>query len=449
MHNIAIYEGGKASRMQGVALITTDDGEGGRVTWVPQDDRKTGTLHVSSNGTYRAEDEGLHSWSKVTVRLAGAPVGMTTPTMPDPITGAEIPTGEIGEIDPVAPAGLEPLDDIEPISIEEAEAIATEAGYDADALDPESPDYADAMEAIADALGTDPDNVKIVDPDDPESAKEAQPNKVKDEGQKAEGIDQETGETTTITPSGKEGAEVPDELRIIVEPSKKSYEDGDTIDFSGIQCALYSNGKFLRNVGIDELTFPVTTATYDGERPEYTDGNGVNAVYLVTHQDISMSRTSNWGKWTTRTVYVTPPTGIRYTNSGIVRDVAFGSKSGNGSIYLTQYNGNYYAKMGEDGDKSIVGYLFEYIPEEPDKPQTRAGWNVLVSGSVTVNRNRFITLNKKTLEKYGISAPTSTTDPNEVGPAWFAAGQKQTIPVKFGSLGDDFKITVTYDNVQG
>lgn len=351
MHNIAIYEGGKASRMQGVALITTDDGNGGRVTWVPQDDRKTGTLSVSENGTYRAEDEGLHSWSKVTVRLAGAPAGLTVPTLPDPITGAEIPTGELGEIDPVAPAGLEPLDDIEPISIDEAEDILDE--LEIDATDP------DAIEAIADYLGVDPEDLVIVDPDDASTVKEAEP-KVADKGQRAEGIDQETGEETTITPSGKDTTPIPKAIAVTRPPNRTAYEDGDTIDFTGIEVRLfisyteegssidakpYRDSRYPNGViPFGELVFPETIASASGRKKTALSellGRAINVHTVLSLY--AKAKNSSYGQryiyeqWITSTgeefvVYEAPTTGIQYVTP------VFVSKESGTSVTLSVRN---------------------------------------------------------------------------------------------------------------
>lgn len=443
MPNIAIYEGGKAARMNGVSRITTDDGNDGKIVWVPQSDRQTGTLHVSKNGTYRAEDEGLHSWSKVTVRLAGAPLGLSVPTALDPITGAEIPTGELGELEPVPPAGLEPIES-EPISTEEAERIIEEAGFDPSDLDPDSPNYDDAMEAIADALGTDPEDVKVIDPEKNEDVKKEQP-KVEDKGQKVVGTDPATGLPTTITPSGKESAMVPDELRIVVSPRKTSYEDGDTIDYTGIKCAVYANGEFWRYAGFDELSFPVTTAVYDGEKPEFTDGNGVNVVMLTTGE-----ATAHYSDKIIRTVYVGPTFAIAGAGLNIGTELYFGNKGGSGSVYATMYNGKMYVKAVDKYVKGLTAYYYK----EQKPPNQRYGYFPMSLTNIAASVGFFNPTTWPSEYVTAISVPVSTTSPLQVGPKWFSAGSTQVVPVNWsspygGTLSCDLKIRVTYTEVQG
>jgi hypothetical protein len=341
--NIAIYEGGKAARMNGVSRITTDDGNDGKITWVPQSERQTGTLYVSENGTYRAEDEGLHSWSKVTVRLAGAPLGLEVPTLPDPVTGAEIPTGELGELEPVAPAGLEPIED-EPISADEAESILEDTEFDPSDLDPDSPNYDDAMEAIADALGTDPEDVKVIDPEKKEDVKKEQP-KVEDKGQVIAGTDPETGETTTITPSGKETKPVPVAIVITKLPNKLSYSDGDTIDFTGIVVKLYSkyeetedesgthiDAKPYRDnrypdgtIPFNELIFPITEAGGARDPTYTTPADDSSSVYKYSGVTFS---------------FVEVPVGTEFL----------------GNLYEEEYGWRTFTIVGADAPVFAVGY---------------------------------------------------------------------------------------------
>ena len=324
MPNIAIYEGGKAARMNGVSVITTDGGNGRKVEWVPQSERQTGTLYVSKNGTYMAEEEGIHSWSKVTVRLAGAPLGLEVPTLPDPITGAEIPTGEEGELDPVAPAGLEPIED-DPISADEAESIIEEAGLDPSDLDPDSPNYDDAMEAIADALGTDPEDVKVIDPEDQGSVADAQP-KVEDNGQEIVGTDPNTGDQVTVTPSGKDTRPTPKAIVITKLPNRLSYSDGDTIDFTGIEVKLYliyeESGSSVDAtpfrdsrypdgvIPFDELIFPKTTAEFSDNGDtvvRYDESSGFGRLEGVSGVSVPQAFSRGIGSFSFHTAgYIEP-----------------------------------------------------------------------------------------------------------------------------------------------
>lgn len=101
--NVIIQEGGKGARMRDVDHILTEDSETGElIPWVPESARKSGIKYVSKNGTYKAEDDGLHSWSKVNVGVIGGRQGTSAPSEDD--GGRQVPKGE-GR-DYIIPAGI-------------------------------------------------------------------------------------------------------------------------------------------------------------------------------------------------------------------------------------------------------------------------------------------------------------------------------------------------------
>lgn len=439
MHNIAIYEGNKAARMQGVSLITTDDGNDGRVTWVPQDDRKTGTLHVSENGTYRAEDEGLHSWSKVTVRLAGAPAGMTIPTLPDPIKQIEIATGEVGEVDPVAPAGWEPLDDIEPISLEEAEKIIEGE------LDEDSQDYEDAIQEIADRLGTDPENVKIVDPDDPSTVKEAEP-KPEGKGQQITGVDAETGIDETIGIAG-DGTAIDDKpivgMILARAPNKRAYRDTEKIDYSGMVIGLVdSSGRIRKRVywPDDDINTSVTEADVDAARSieaEY----GEYTIPLTTRAIVEHS--GNYGRGTDY-IYTFPTNTACILSTDRSFRILMASKT---AIYAPITRVSMPWKRKADGEKEYTG------TDKSSEEGTRLSLTYSYNGKISYYATKLYSYSAGST-KIGINGGVdlSSLGVSEGMLAWMIAHSErkrgiQEIPVSYGDYaGDSFDIIVTRED---
>lgn len=72
--NIAIEEGG-ISKTLTVDKLKTDLVGGGSCMWVPEDETRLTTKHITENGTYRAESEGYYGYSEVTVNGIGTAKG--------------------------------------------------------------------------------------------------------------------------------------------------------------------------------------------------------------------------------------------------------------------------------------------------------------------------------------------------------------------------------------
>lgn len=229
--NIVIAEGGRGRYMTNVARLATDlQDSTDKALWVPSTDRLTGTKFITANGTYRAADDGLHSWSKVRVSIPGRAGGNTVPTEPDDATEQEIPTGADGVEIPTPPANLD-----QPTT--------------------DTPD--------------------MPNPDNPDDVKKQQPQPSGGSGSSITGTG-ENGEKVVITDNGERKV-VPNGITIAIPPLKTAYRAGEAIDYTGMivwPTVNYSSGAYepfidegkwpFHYVPIDELIFPVKTANTTG-----------------------------------------------------------------------------------------------------------------------------------------------------------------------------------------
>lgn len=91
--NISIQEGGVDKQLT-VDKLKTSLVSGGTCLWVPEDETRLGTKHISENGTYKASSDGYYGYSEVTVSGIGSVTG-TDPTTGEYVT---VTTGSGGEI---------------------------------------------------------------------------------------------------------------------------------------------------------------------------------------------------------------------------------------------------------------------------------------------------------------------------------------------------------------
>ena len=157
--NISVQEGGVAKAMTADKLKTNLQG-GGTCLWVPEDETRLTTKHITEDGTYKASDDGYYGYSQVTVNGIG----------------------------------------------------------------------------------------------------------------RATGIDPTTGEPTVVYPDPETGelifVQVPDHIAVTTPPTVTTYQDGATIDFSGIEVTAYdSEGSVMQTVPFAELAFEPTVASYDPDAP--------------------------------------------------------------------------------------------------------------------------------------------------------------------------------------
>lgn len=69
--NIIIQEGGVNKNLNSIKKILTDEQDGGSCKWIPEDEAERGTKTITKNGTYKASDDDLYGYSKVTVNVTG------------------------------------------------------------------------------------------------------------------------------------------------------------------------------------------------------------------------------------------------------------------------------------------------------------------------------------------------------------------------------------------
>lgn len=243
---VDIKEGGSAKPMSNVSRILTDVQSGGLMAWVPEDERLIRTKHISENGTYVAAQEALYGYSKLTINVAGGSDGETVPTLePD------------GEMQPTPEAKA-----TEPDEFEEEYGVLTE--------DPEG-----TKETIkAPTGGT---------------------NKDKSNGSTIVGKDPDTGETTVVTVDKTTGQitkqTAPKAIAITKMPDKMSYEQGEEMDYTGIEVMLYS--KYEETVGPDG-SVQVDAVPYRDAK--YPDGK-IPFSELIMTADPATSGTKDGVHW--------------------------------------------------------------------------------------------------------------------------------------------------------
>lgn len=98
-------------------------------------------------------------------------------------------------------------------------------------------------------------------------------------GTSVTGRDPDTGEEVQVSVDPETGNIVetvlPVEIRVTTPPTKTTYADGETIDYSGIVVHAYSaTGADMGKVPFSELVFPVTTA--DADSNAWSDGSTVD-----------------------------------------------------------------------------------------------------------------------------------------------------------------------------
>lgn len=87
-------------------------------------------------------------------------------------------------------------------------------------------------------------------------------------GTSVTGRDPKTGKQTMVTLDPETGylekTVLPTEIRVTTQPDKRTYEPGETIDYSGIVVKAYdSTGVEMQTVPYSALVFPVSTASLD------------------------------------------------------------------------------------------------------------------------------------------------------------------------------------------
>lgn len=227
--------------------------------------------------------------------------------------------------------------------------------------------------------------------------------------------------------------EIPSSILVVMPPTKTTYTDGETIDFTGLIVKAYTqDGEVWTDslhpngeIPVSELTLPVTVADYDSVVPEqYTDGNGLNAI-LVDCAVAAITRHYN----PDRTDFI----GYR-SNTVLGKQEWWYSmypctmlKSSPGSTLLTRYNGKIYA-ANVDGDADLNLVIFG-VDEERVKGDILRGSTDARAGDGVFELGVW--------KEYWTNVPESTIDPlNKPTTGMHGDGGGQTIPVQWSGRGD-------------
>lgn len=226
---------------------------------------------------------------------------------------------------------------------------------------------------------------------------------------------------------------VPSSIRVVVPPSKTSYQGGETINYSGIVVKAYlESGEEWGTVPFNELIFPVSNAS-DLQGTEWTNGAGVNAYLLATHATTCRVR-----------VYLIWQESTSYTDEIVTGSIdnhptALGS-SGISYMLLTKYDGTVYG-LCISGERGVLG--FRYYDSDDVK-----GWYHLMSTGFAGDNvfNNVATIDANIAEYFN-NVPESTSDPSSAVASDFHSAQ--TIPVQWQRTGDkrlleaSFQIEIT------
>lgn len=247
---------------------------------------------------------------------------------------------------------------------------------------------------------------------------------------------------------------LPSSIRIVGNPTKTQYNDGEAINKAGMVVKAYLadgtlydySGYQAGAIPLSELTLDPTTASGSGET--YTDGHGLNAI-KISYTPHQHTVSSIPGRVYTEYAY-NKPLGKR---DGY--DVTLGG-SNIGDVFLTKYNGCLYGKAI---NSSIVSVDLIAIHPSP--------WNsgsaiytainesnvyIIAGGtSARFNNNAFVEVPWEYMmgELIPSFVPESTVDPTKQSGDLHPVGGGQTITVKWNrpedekELTDTFNITVT------
>jgi hypothetical protein len=296
--NITIQEGGTPKPMSDVAKIRTSLQGGGTCLWVPEDEVKLTTKHITENGTYKAEDDDKYGYSQVTVNVPG---------------GAGGPAGGPG----------------------------------------------------SSIVGTDPT----------------------------------TGNETGIT-VGEDGSltstDVPSSIRVTTNPTKMDYTDGESIDTTGMVVQAYlADGTLWGTVPAEEVTIDPTTASLDESSPDWTDGDGINAIRI---QYVATESTSG------STIYIYP--GQLGTDAGGFPATLGGN--GPADLLLTRYGGATWVYR-VSGNSNFDLYHNPGTSRCDHTSHNNGRWHM--TGSTTFHTLEGVWTRTNTFGIYLADIPTSTKEP--------------------------------------
>lgn len=243
------------------------------------------------------------------------------------------------------------------------------------------------------------------------------------------GKDPDTGEDVTVTKDPDTGeiveTVVATEIRITNEPTKTTYTNGETIDFSGLVVHAYSStGRDIGAIPFNELVFPVTTADASAQGDEWTDGHGLNAmmIYYTPKPYVDSQGREE-------IVYVGQVLGA----NGSGEPSSYGSGYSPATMLMTRYNNQNYA-MRVTGDDQAN--MFSY--KEDDGSHKSYGWSLSGGSSAHPTTGRFMSVS---FEDYLTNLPNSSVDPVAADPTNLHA--MQSVPVQWTQPGGDGTVLET------
>ena len=201
-------------------------------------------------------------------------------------------------------------------------------------------------------------------------------------------------------------------IRITSMPAKTEYEEGDTIDPSGLEITLYNpDGSPQRTIPMNELTITPSAATY--QSIVYSNGNGVKAKKIPFYEQ---TLTTPDGKTKT---FVASGEGWEasktdpYGNHG---SCYFGVNNNiSGDYYFTKYNGIIYALRDGETAGAIVIIYSSWNSYSKDWSWTKAS----ATGSTTNTFRTTVVHDPDSGANYGTvyfdTIPESTANPAGIG----------------------------------
>ncbi len=201
-------------------------------------------------------------------------------------------------------------------------------------------------------------------------------------------------------------------IRITSMPAKTEYEEGDTIDPSGLEITLYNpDGSPQRTIPMNELIIAPSAVTY--ESIVYTNDNGVKAKKIPFYeQTLTAPDGKTWTGVASGEGWEASKTDP-YGNHGSCYLGVQNNKGGD--YYFTKYNGRVYALRDGETAGSIVIIYSNWNSYSKNWSWTKAS----ATGSTTNTFNTTVVHDPDSGANYGTvyfdTIPESTANPAGIG----------------------------------
>ncbi len=239
----------------------------------------------------------------------------------------------------------------------------------------------------------------------------------------AVGVDPETGDITETV--------IPTSIRVVTPPNKVVYNNGETINYTGIVVHKYSaRGTDLGVVPYGELVFPVSKANaVDGK--EWTDGAGINAMMLFYTPN-------SW--YTTNQQGTIIGSGTVYVDGRILGEyrgdsITLGSSIEPATVLITRYNNKNYA-AGATGRAEVNAFAKNPTESHP----LTYGWYIKAGTSSRTGDQAFEQI---TWSDVITDLPISTVDPTGASISGLKA--IQSLPVQWARSPDGAILETSFD----